>query len=113
MQQHGPKCQNFNRRAMKIHPALPIAFTMFSVLPASAKPPQPVAMPPELDQYIAKALRDWNVPGLAITIVKEDRVLAAKGYGARELGKPEAVDGETIFDIASLTKSFTAAAAAV
>jgi CubicO group peptidase (beta-lactamase class C family) len=68
--------------------------------------------PAELDQYIEKARRDWEVPGLAIVVVRNDSVLVAKGYGVRELGKPERVDGNTVFNIASLTKSFTAAAAA-
>ena len=68
---------------------------------------------PEIDRYIAKAVKDWQVPGLAIAIVKDDAVVATKGYGVRELGKPGRVDGETVFDIASLTKSFTAAGAAV
>jgi CubicO group peptidase (beta-lactamase class C family) len=70
-------------------------------------------MPPELDRYLADAVRTWEVPGLAVAIVKDDRVVAAKGYGVRELGRSEPVDGRTIFDIASLTKSFTAAGAAV
>jgi CubicO group peptidase (beta-lactamase class C family) len=70
-------------------------------------------MPDNLDAYLAKAVRDWDLPGLAIVIVKDDHVVAAKGYGVRELGRPEPVDGKTIFDIASLTKSFTAAGAAV
>jgi CubicO group peptidase (beta-lactamase class C family) len=82
------------------------------VIPVSAIA-EPPAMPPELDRAIAKTVRDWEVPGLAIVIVKDDHVVATKGYGVRELGKPSLVDGETIFDIASLTKSFTAAGAAV
>ena len=68
---------------------------------------------PELDAYIAKAVRDWEVPGLAIAVVRNDTVLVAKGYGVRELGKPDPVDGNTLFDVASLTKSFTAAGAAI
>jgi len=88
-----------------------LAFLLQPAQLTAATPPP--AMPPELDQYITKAMTDWEVPGLAIAIVKDDRVVAAKGYGVRELGKPERVDGETLFDIASLTKSFTAAGAAV
>ena len=89
----------------------PMAFAMAAIVlsPAAAAP----TMPSQLDAYIAKAVRDWNVPGLAIVIVKDDTVVAARGYGVRRLGRPERVDGQTIFDIASLTKSFTAAGAAV
>jgi CubicO group peptidase (beta-lactamase class C family) len=63
-----------------------------------------------LEEYIAKATRDWELPGAAIAVVKDGHVLVTRGYGVRELGKPAPVDAETIFDIASLTKSFTAAA---
>jgi CubicO group peptidase (beta-lactamase class C family) len=44
--------------------------------------------PRELDAYIEKARRDWNVPGLAIAIVDGEGVVAAKGYGVRRLGQP-------------------------
>jgi CubicO group peptidase (beta-lactamase class C family) len=67
---------------------------------------------PELDAYIEKARRDWDAPGLAVTVVQDGKVLVAKGYGVRSLGKPELVDEHTMFDIASLAKSFTAAATA-
>jgi CubicO group peptidase (beta-lactamase class C family) len=63
-----------------------------------------------IDAYIEKSLRDWNIPGLAIAIVKDDSVVLAKGYGVREIHKKEAVDANTIFVIASNTKAFTATA---
>src|SRR5688572_20082682 len=66
----------------------------------------------ELDEYIASAVKDSEIPGLAIAIVKDGKVIVAKGYGVRELGKSEPVNEETIFDTASLTKSFTATAIA-
>lgn len=63
-----------------------------------------------LDQYIEQAMRDWNVPGLAIAIVKDDSVVYAKGFGVREIGKPGRVDQNTVFAVASNTKAFTATA---
>jgi len=72
-----------------------------------------VGFPESLDRYIEQAIHDWEVPGLAIAIVRNDSVLVAKGYGVRELGKPERVDANTVFNIASLTKSFTTTAAAM
>lgn len=63
-----------------------------------------------LDQYIEQAMRTWQVPGLAIAIVKDDSVVYARGFGVRELGKPGAVDQNTIFAVASNTKAFTATA---
>ena len=73
----------------------------------------PGPFPAELDRYIAKVVADGQIPGLAIAVVRNDSVLVAKGYGVRELGKPGLVDEHTIFDIASLSKSFTATAAAI
>ena len=67
----------------------------------------------EIDAYAEKAQKDWNVPGLAVAIVKDDKVVFAKGYGVRELGKPEKVDENTIFAIASNSKAFTTAALAI
>ena len=66
----------------------------------------------EIDEYAAEAGRDWKVPGFALAIVKDDKVVFAKGYGVRELGKPEPVDKDTLFAVASNTKAFTAAALA-
>jgi CubicO group peptidase (beta-lactamase class C family) len=90
-----------------------LAFADPRVGVAQSNPQLPVGFPVTLDSYIENAVRDWEVPGLAIAIVRNDSVLVAKGYGVRELGKPERVDGNTVFNIASLTKSFTAAAAAM
>ena len=72
----------------------------------------PQSFPKELDDYVAATVRDWEIPGVAIAVVKDGKVLVVKGYGVRELGKPETIDENTIFDAASLTKSFTVAAIA-
>lgn len=66
-----------------------------------------------LDEYYAKALTDWNVPGMAIAIVRNDSVLLSRGYGVLEVNKPEKVNNKTLFAIASNTKAFTAAALAI
>lgn len=66
-----------------------------------------------LDDYIAKARADWGVPGLAIAIVKDDKIVFAKGYGVRKLGDSAPVNERTIFAIGSETKAFTAAALAL
>lgn len=65
------------------------------------------------DDYVNKAIKDWEVPGVAIAVVKDDKIVFAKGYGVRELGKPEMVDEKTLFAIGSSSKAFTAAAIAV
>lgn len=65
------------------------------------------------DEYVNKAIKDWEVPGVAIAIIKNDRIVFAKGYGVRELGKPAPVDEHTLFAIGSSSKAFTAAALAM
>src|SRR3989442_14618823 len=70
----------------------------------------PQSFPKKLDDYVAATVRDWEIPGVAV--VKDGKVIAARGYGVREMGKPETIDENTIFDAASLTKSFTVAAIA-
>ncbi|QRR04076.1 serine hydrolase [Dyadobacter sandarakinus] len=59
------------------------------------------------DQYVEEVRKDWEVPGLAMTIVKDGKVILKKGYGVRELGKPEPVDTMTLFACASTTKAMT------
>jgi len=60
-----------------------------------------------------RAMSEFNVPGMAIGIVKADKILLARGYGLREIGKPDQVDSATLFKIASNSKAFTTAALAV
>jgi len=52
----------------------------------------------------------FEVPGISLAIVKDGRVVVAKGYGVRELGEAAPVDSQTLFGIASNTKVFTATA---
>lgn len=66
-----------------------------------------------LDEYVTKAIKDWDVPGLALAVIKDDKIVLAKGYGVRELGKPDLVDERTVFAIGSSSKAFTAAAMAM
>ncbi|MGH9753244.1 MAG: serine hydrolase [Blastocatellia bacterium] len=65
------------------------------------------------EEYVNKALKDWEVPGVGVAIVKGDKVVLAKGYGVRKLGDPTPVDERTIFAIGSSSKAFTAAALAM
>ncbi|HKP28870.1 MAG TPA: serine hydrolase [Gemmatimonadales bacterium] len=84
-----------------------LAASLLIATPAVAQKGNPLA---GLDAYTAKAVKEWNVPGLAIAVVKGDSTLFMKGYGLRELGKPDPVTPNTLFSIGSNTKSFTAAA---
>ena len=64
----------------------------------------------ELDRFVSQAMQTWNVPGLALAIVKDDQTLIARGYGVCNMHQPKAVDEHTLFAIASNTKAFTATA---
>src|SRR3954452_5894995 len=66
--------------------------------------------PADLDGWVDRAMRTFEVPGLALTVVKDGTVVTAKGYGVRRLGESAAVDAQTLFGIASNTKAFTATA---
>jgi CubicO group peptidase (beta-lactamase class C family) len=67
----------------------------------------------EIDAYANTVMDTWHGPGMAIAVVKDDKVVMAKGYGVRELGKPDKVDENTLFAIASNTKAFTTASLAI
>jgi CubicO group peptidase (beta-lactamase class C family) len=71
---------------------------------------QRTAPPADLDQWVARAMQTFQVPGIGLAIVKDDAVVVAKGYGVRKLGEPAQVDARTLFGIASNTKVFTATA---
>lgn len=67
----------------------------------------------DLDAYVRQAVQDWDVPGLALAVVKDDEVVFAEGYGVREVGRPDPVDEHTLFAIASTTKAFVTTALAM
>jgi len=74
---------------------------------------QQAAPPPGFDAYMGQVLQAFTVPGAAVAIVKDGRVVLAKGYGVRKLGEPATVGARTLFGIASNTKLFTATALAL
>lgn len=66
-----------------------------------------------LDQFIEKARKQYNIPGVSVAIVKDDKVAFIKGYGVLEYGKGELVNENSLFQLASVSKTFTAAALGV
>lgn len=60
-----------------------------------------------LRQFVADAQRQFNVPGVAVGIVQDGKVVLAQGFGVRELGKPGTVDADTLFMVASNGKPLT------
>jgi CubicO group peptidase (beta-lactamase class C family) len=93
-------------------------FVLLIILPALPTVAKAQTQPTEaklkgFQEYAEKAGRDWKVPGFAIAIVKDDKVVFTRGFGIRELGKSAEVDEQTLFAIASNSKAFTAAALAM
>src|SRR5215475_5011276 len=94
-------------------------FCLFLILPllvffATAQPKsEPSFISDSLDAYIQKGLKDWNLPGLAVVIVKDGKIVWMKGYGIRDIETKKPVDENTLFMIASNTKLFTATSLAL
>ncbi len=79
---------------------------------AQPRPGGPRFVRDSLAAYVQRGLRLWNIPGLAVVVVKDGQVVAAEGFGVRAVGQPEPVDAHTLFMIASNTKLFTGTALA-
>lgn len=87
--------------AMTFAPGPTLAQT---VTPEQVKLEQVTAALSKLEQQAEAVVADGGVPALAIGVVHDDEVIYLKGFGLREVGKPEAVDADTVFQIASLSK---------
>lgn len=96
---------------MKSRPALilPVLALVFAVA-AGAQTLPPTGVLRDLDGFVARVMRSFEVPGVGLAIVKDGAVVVAKGYGVRKLGEAAPVDSRTLFGIASNTKVFTASA---
>ena len=98
----------------------PIRLLAFLLLVCLLTPAQSQAQngsaPPNLngfDGFVEQVMKDWHVPGLAVAIVKDGKVVYARGYGYRDLKKEIKVTPDTLFAIGSCSKAFTATALAI
>ena len=66
-----------------------------------------------LPAYIEDGMADWDIPGMAVAVVKDDEIIFAEGFGVRRLDEAGAVDAHTLFGVASTTKAMTAGALAL
>src|SRR5687767_4498890 len=66
-----------------------------------------------IDALAQAALDAWQLPGMAVAVIKDDKVVHLKGYGVRELNQAGRVTPDTLFHIASTSKAFTTAAMAM
>jgi CubicO group peptidase (beta-lactamase class C family) len=60
-----------------------------------------------LSAFVETGRQKLGVPGVAVGIVQDGRVVFADGFGVRELGAPAKPDGDTLFIVASNTKALT------
>jgi len=88
---------------------LPLLFFVAIRLPGTAQitPTQPSFEPDDLEQFIPAQMRSWKVPGLAIAVVQNGRVIYSHGFGLRDVNANLPVTSKTIFAIGSVSKSFT------
>ncbi len=83
---------------------------------APLKKKQPAEVRQDLSAIEAKCLKsltDFNVPGMAVAVVKDGKVVMSRGFGVKNTATKEAVDAQTQFAIASNSKAFTSAALAI
>ncbi len=64
----------------------------------------------EIDRLVNKTLETFNVPGIAVAVIKDDKVVHMKGYGVSSIATGKKTDENTLFAIASNSKAFTSAA---
>lgn len=106
-----------NFRSMRISAlATALALVGAATSPAQAQGAGPTVMReridrliPEFEAYLQTGMKGFKVPGLAVGIVHDDRLIYVKAFGVKELGKPDPVNPATIFQIGSTTKAFFSA----
>jgi CubicO group peptidase (beta-lactamase class C family) len=89
-----------------------IFFATFLFIGCISAIAQPAFVKDSLDGFIEREMQRWQIPGLAIAIVKDGKVVMAKGYGVKAFDKTEKVNEFTSFQIASNSKAFTGTAIA-
>ncbi len=90
--------------------ALLLALASVAAAQSPGQDPDPAAVLDDLGDFMAQAMRDWDVPGASVAVVKDGRTVYAKGFGLRNVDAKLPVTPDTVFAIGSCTKAFTAAA---
>ena len=67
----------------------------------------------DVDNYVPKVLKEFKVPGIAVGVIKDGKLIFAKGYGVKNIDTKEPVDANTLFQVASNSKAFTSACVAI
>lgn len=87
-----------------------IAFLLSAGFHATGLTQVPAFITDSLDRYVNRALNEARIPAVSVCIVKDGRLVLAKGYGVKRVGTTERTDENTLFMIGSNTKAFTATA---
>ena len=90
-----------------------ILLSFFAYILTFAQDNTPAFIKDSLDTYVERALKEWQIPGVAVCVIKDGKVVLMKGYGVREMGSADKVDTNTLFMIGSNSKAFTATALAM
>jgi len=97
--------------------ALLFTYPLFAETAAETKKQTPeIEISPiiqSFEEYVNNSMLSWNVPGLSIAIVKDDKTIYSKGFGVKKIDSQDKVDTHTLFQIGSLSKSFTSALVAL
>ena len=91
----------------------PLLFVFFITFSIHAQEETPSFIKDSLDIYVNRALKEWQIPGVSVCVVKNGKVTVMKGYGVKETGANDKVDENTLFMIGSNSKAFTATALAM
>src|SRR5262245_44278380 len=89
---------------------LPVSFMVLSLATLSAAVADTKGNLDGFDAFMTKAMADFKVPGAAVVVVKDGKIILIKSYGYRDAAKKLPITGKTMFPIASITKSFTVTA---
>lgn len=86
-----------------------VAVVIFRTLTGISQP----LSSPEIDQLVERTMKTFHVPGMAVAVIKDGKIVHSRGYGVSSLKTEEKVDENTLFGIASNSKAFTAATLAI
>jgi CubicO group peptidase (beta-lactamase class C family) len=98
--------------AIRILAILTVAAVPAQVVARTANTQSVTAALQKIEAFIDEHMRQGMVPGLSVAVVFEDQVVYLKGFGVREVGKPEPVDADTVFQLASMSKPISASVVA-
>ena len=98
-----------------------VVLALLSLLPVpswaelSGQPPEETmrSVIAEFESYAVRAMKDWDIPGMSVSVVLGDRTIYARGFGVRGIGGTDPVNEHTLFQIGSISKSFTATLVAI